>query len=673
MIERLARPATARLAVLAAILVYAALRTGLAYVDHPLISIDGAFQTHAALSGFASGGALGRDFQSYLGVTLMLALLPAFALLGGTLLASTAAATLAIFAGLAATLHALLRPMRWWTPARRRLLLAIAFALVASQLVPHLAPLAQPGASLRPLRWALPFLLFPLVLALLRRAVAGSGAKPAFALGLIGGAALLWSNDSGIPAFLSLAGALLLALWGRAGLSGAVAAFLGGALLAAGGIVLAVTHGDPAPWLAYNFGAVAGDQSWYFGPWDEGDRLRGPADLARLLLVDPVQGAALVSLLLCGLAGIVRRLRGRGAPAMTAAILFLAGSSVGTALLPQIGGHVGAEYGAGLILPGLALPLALFGRRLIPLYRRIAPVFDPRLLAPAAALAMGALIAAQALAVFERRPSATGALHVPDLGLYVPAADAPALAAMRALGRQWDAAGRPADRRLLSTYTSALDIAAGAAPPTRYASLIHALGPDGRRDFARAAEAGLAPLATTIVPDYSGWAEWNLRAGWPFHRALLAHYRPVARGTQHVLWARRPAPVPPPAAACALRPLEGGGVEVRVDPGRPGRFLADVRVARAASPGRAVLVAEERDTPLTRAGGAPPWAGFPRYGVPPEGELALGVALEEGRPSAVALFHLGRSRPVAAAGCAATLYPAPDFTALPPIQPPPRT
>ena len=57
---------------LGAILV--ALRGATLLYGHSLNSVDGAMQTWFALDNFASGSKLGEEFQSYLGITMILSL-----------------------------------------------------------------------------------------------------------------------------------------------------------------------------------------------------------------------------------------------------------------------------------------------------------------------------------------------------------------------------------------------------------------------------------------------------------------------------------------------------------------------------------------------------------------------------------------------------------------------
>jgi hypothetical protein len=253
-----------------------ALRAGVLLHDHSLNSIDGALQTWFALDHFADGDQLGTAFQSYLGITMVLALLPVFLTFGQTLFASTLAANVAVIAGAFGAAYATVWLMRAVPPGARlqaTVLLVCVFyyaaPLVAEAIGLRWPATFDPGVSLRPLRGFLPFIVLPFFVVLVRRVLLrGRALEGGLALGLVAGAGLLWSNDAGIPLGLALVLGLVMALHRRMGLLvRTLAAFGVGVTVSAGAILMAVTHAAPAPWLQYNFRDVAGDQFWFFAPW----------------------------------------------------------------------------------------------------------------------------------------------------------------------------------------------------------------------------------------------------------------------------------------------------------------------------------------------------------------------------------------------------------------------
>ena len=237
---------------LGAILV--ALRGATLLYDHSLNSIDGAMQTWFALDNFAGGAKLGEEFQSYLGITMVLSLLPGFVAFGQTLWASTFAAYTMVTIGSFAGAYAIVwmhRPVskhqRWlWA-----ILLVFVFYYAGSLaigLVGLRSPATfDPGVSLRPLRGALPFFVLPVFVWAIRRILASDGVVPAMWLGLVAGLGLLWSNDAGIPLVIAGATGLLAALWPRLWLAvKALVAFAFGVAVSAFALLMLVTHSDPS-------------------------------------------------------------------------------------------------------------------------------------------------------------------------------------------------------------------------------------------------------------------------------------------------------------------------------------------------------------------------------------------------------------------------------------------
>lgn len=654
-----------------------ALRAGVLLFDHSLNSIDGALQTWFALDHFADGDQLGTAFQSYLGITMVLALLPMFFAFGQTLLASTLAANVAVVAGAFGAACATIWLIRAVPPnARWQAAVVLIFgfyyaASLAAEAIGLRWPASfDPGVSLRPLRGFLPFFVLPFFVVLVRRVLLGRRALPGgLALGLIAGAGLLWSNDAGIPLVLALVLGLGTALHRHmALLVRTLAAFGLGVVTSAGVILLAVTHGAPGPWVRYNFRDVAGDQFWFFAPWERSTRILGPGDLPNLLRNgEPLSTASLIVLALCVAWAMLRRLRGRGAPVRTSAFIVVGASVIGTALIPQIGGHIGAEYNAITFVLGACAPLIIapagMWRRVGGLLRAVSPR-QVAVLTGLAAIAMAGIEAGRfaSLATNSERT-----VYDPALGFFVTPEYAADLAAMRQLAAAWDAAGIPANRRLLSVYTSPLDIAAGVESPADVGSLIHALGPDKRAAFAELVAQRQVAAVTTIAPDYSGWEGWIRRANWPFFRALHANYTPIARNDQQVLWLRADTVAPEAAAAtCRVSALSRGALALDIT--APAAGLASVAVTRQPpfATGRSAMLTVLEASPETAAPDQDRWTDFPRYGIANAARLDLIAPVALGTPTRLTLEVLDGSA-IGAAACTAAVLPPIDFAALPPL------
>lgn len=660
----------AALAGLAALII--ALRGANLLYSHSLNSIDGAMQTWFALDHFAAGDQLGTAFQSYLGVTMVLALVPVFAVFGQTLFASTLTANALVVAGSLAGCYAvvwLIRPI----PPRARwqvtVLLAFGFYYAARLAVeavglPYPATL-DPGVSLRPLRGALPFFVLPVFVWALRRVLRdGRALVSGGVLGLVVGAGLLWSNDAGIPLVLAAVLGLVMALYRQSGLlARTLAAFALGVAASASAILLAVTHGSPEAWLQYNFRDVAGDQFWFFAPWERSTRILGLTDLPNIIRHgELLSSASLIVLVVCVLWMIMRRRRGRGAPVRGSAFIFVGASVIGTALLPQIGGHIGAEYNAITFVLGVCAPLILFQR---PLLRWGKPFWQRLRLMPLVALAVLGMIGSEAAHFAQVRAETDRTVFDPALGFYVTPRYAEDLAAMRRLAAAWDGAGIAEDRRLLSVYTSSLDVAAGTQSPAPVGSLIHALGPGNRAAFTALVSEGRVAAVTTIAPDFSGWEGWITRANWPFFRVLAANYRPIARNDQQVLWVPS-AGGKRSATPATCRVTSIGPSTLAIDVAAPVSGWATVTVIRSPpfATGRSAMLTVTETSPDTARQGEERWADFPRYGIANAPRLALFAPVAPGTTTRLTLDVLDGAA-IGTATCAAEVSPAIDTAALP--------
>ncbi|PLK22892.1 hypothetical protein C0V72_12535 [Porphyrobacter sp. TH134] len=654
--------------------VICALRGGVLLYDHSLNSIDGALQTWFALDHFADGDQLGTAFQSYLGITMVLALLPVFLAFGQTLFASTLAANVAVIAGSFGAAYATVWLIRAVPPrARWQTALVLIFGFYyAAPLVAEGAGLRwpatfDPGVSLRPLRGFLPFIVLPFFVVQVRRVLRQGRALPGgLLLGLVAGVGLLWSNDAGMPLVIALTLGLVMALHRRlALLARTVAAFGLGVMAAAGAILLAVTHAAPGPWLQYNFRDVAGDQFWFFAPWDRSTRILGVGDLPNILRHgDLLSTASLIVLTLCVLWAMVQRLRGRSAPVRGSAFIVVGASVIGTALIPQIGGHIGAEYNAITFVLGACAPLIVGQRVLLRLAKPVLRSASPAKTGMVVGVAALAMVGIEAARFATIRAQTDRTTYDTGLGFHVTPEYAADLAAMRQLAQAWDAQGIAQDRRLLSVYTSPLDIAAGVDSPAPVGSLIHALGADNRASFTALVGERKVAAVTTIAPDYSGWEGWIRRANWPFFRALHENYTPIARNDQQVLWVRAET-VAPPTAAATCQVSAPSRNTLALDIAAPIAGLASVSVTRQPpfATGRSAMLTVAEASPDTAAT-ADRWADFPRYGIGNTELVSLVAPVSAGTTTRLTLEVLDGSE-IGTATCTAQVFAPVDTAALP--------
>ena len=239
--------------------------------------------------------------------------------------------------------------------------------------------------------------------------------------------------------------------------------------------------------------------------------------------------------------------------------------------------------------------------------------------------------------------------------------------AMQRLDRHWDAQGIPADRRLLSVYTSALDVAAGTKSPAAVGSLIHALGEKNRTDFTALVAERKVAAVTTIAPDYSGWEGWNLRANWPFFEALRRNYTPVARNDQHVLWVVDPPNAATPSAQCSIARTPKASLQVNVTASSAGLASVSIERQRFDAQGRGAMMTVIEDSPFTRAATGSAWGDFPRYGIANTHHVQVAAPVEPGTITRLTFETLGH-KDMGEASCTARVYPPIDFASLPTLR-----
>ncbi|MBW0145802.1 hypothetical protein [Sphingomicrobium clamense] len=629
---------------------------------HPLASLDGAMQTWFALQNFSSGAQLGHDFHSYLGVTSLLVLVPFFVVLGSNVWASTVAAGAVIAAGHLISIWGLTRLARWPGAVLRWALVAAALILLhlfgAEQLI-------DPGVSLRPLRWALPLLMLPVVLPALRQSLLGSASKSGAAMGLVAGFGLLWSNDSGIPVLLALLGAAVLCHlrdWRRMAVT--LFSILGTAFLTATLSLLIVTRGEPLAWLRYNFVSVPSEQIWYFGQWGREDRLLSASDLWHLISpMTAFQRLSLLILLIGILVAVVRRLRGRGAPARLSSYLFVATASLGMALLPQLGGHVYPSYFYSIVMVAWASPFIVFGPQIFRALKRYKDVLLSASVIGTIAL-MGAVVAVQSRVTQKLIENRADEPFVDALGFHVERQIAEEMDAFARIMRRLDI-DRSSGPSLLSTYTSQMNIITGnERTPTPYGSIIHALGSKARDEYVSVVAERKVSAVTIISPSYNAWGDWAMRANWPFFRALAKNYRPVARGSQHILWVSRDGEdVSEGPANCEISRMGDRKWTLHVRAGGAG--MVDLGITmRIEKSLRPVIVAKERSRSARSALVREGWQGAPYYGVQPVVSPRLAINLEEGGTAALDIERYDDGS-LEIESCQARLIPWYDFDALP--------
>jgi hypothetical protein len=418
----------------------------------------------------------------------------------------------------------------------------------------------HPGNSLLGLRSAAPILAALAIGTAFK--VLGSGRTGAklVCLGTVAGTVAVWSNDFSLPSVFFMI-AMTVCFPEALGLRGSRFCLGGGVLLLSAltalGILTLVTSGHPLAWFEYNYLGVAQDQFWYY---------LGPKFVSVMEL--PFPKGVMVGLV-C-LAVLVVRARARDARPGHVLLAMVLASHLAAGVLTCAGAgkvdryffplyrvlFVVTPYCAALLVAGAGTS---FRQALRPPVWLRRPAWANR--GSAECLTAACLLPLLMLSVrtYERatptQPPAPEWIYVPELGGLLPQSYDKAVALGREIRAEADERNVPADRRLYSTYTSALDVIAGARSPTRNDYLIHALGARERRrqtqDFLDA-----QPLyVTTIRADHTYWEHWLRTVNWDLYLELIRRYEPVDRTTYNTLWAPRTKPFRPSnvEAVCTVR------------------------------------------------------------------------------------------------------------------------
>jgi hypothetical protein len=493
----------------------------------PTFHLDGAFQTASSLERLANGEMPGRNFLPYLGLGPLLLLFPTFALLGGNLAASTAAAwfTVQLCAGAALAISFFLaaRPVRAWHALLPGVALLWAVNIAPGYLPRSIMDATDPGNSLRPLRAFAPY-----ALALLVAVVTARPWSRRRRLACLGAACVLvslWSNDYGIPS-AALFGALVLG-FGLRPSEHRRGTLSGLALGAAFGVVLGflVTGGRLDKLLRYNLVDVVRDQWWLFFPWGAEERVLSARDLIKILTPDVVTAVSVV--VIASIRALLTRRIEDAAFALVGASSFLGG------LVPSVGGHIEPGYFIGLFAWKYMAVMAwcLAGVRFIlksehPRAARLGwqVALGSGLLMGGALLEWRRANFIQGVKVAERNDRI---FYVPELGGYLGSEWSSHVAAARA------ARGMPA----IDEYWSIWSAVQASQALTPVDSIIHALG-SVRNEFS-AALARRPPQIITTRASYSDWQSWNVSANWWFYRELFLGYLPTTLSPTTIEW--RPA------------------------------------------------------------------------------------------------------------------------------------
>ena len=454
-------------------------------------------------------------------------------------------------------------------------------------------------------------------------------------LGSVSGVFLPWSNDFG-PSTCAALGFVAATCWYRdtrwPGWFACVAIHGLATVFVALTVLSVATGGAPRAWWDYNFGGVAAEQFWYF----RGDKVLRWSGL-------PVWTELWVGAATLGVWLWLTRRRSHVGPESVLSLLVMA--PLLSTLVSTAGGHVEWRYAfplaRTLFVAAPCAALALVGelrnvwraRRsrvsagacdcLNPASGTADPhaILSPRwdvVLCVALAIQTG-ILARRWVREHERqsRPAEpwsmmtpadsatprTGALtHLGSAGTGLPERFSKALAIAGDLRDEFVAAGVPRERRLASTYTTLMDVVAGARNPCRSDYLIHALGARERASHLTRLTEEPPEFVTTIREDWLGWEGWLRRQNWPYYRWLMRYYEPYDRTYYSVVWKRRREPRRPRDWPVDARAVVMSSDCVALEFRLPARTVDEIE---RADDGRRVIV--EASVDYTTAATVPLW------------------------------------------------------------------
>lgn len=541
--------------------------------------INGDFQSFNPVRRLFAGQAFGRDFDAYLGVGPTYLTYFAMWIFGSDFTGSLLASHF-----LNSMLHFLLMTLlcRWCGTSRG---LAVQWgALATTMMIPGgflqidktwgadlrsiQDQLFQPGGSALGLRCAAPlFAAIALSWIIGNKTARPSGPsmwRATLALGIVGGIVALWSNDYGLVTIAALTFVFASCVFNPRAAHGfpwpvvvtsarpivrrviGICTFLTIAALSAVTVLTFITRGHPWSWVEFNFGGVARDQFWYF----LGPKVLTVKDLAFY----PVAWCGAVCALLLWAKTQSRFARPHDAPLLLVVLALLAGGCLSSL------GHSYYRYFFPLyrclfvVVPYLALcacclfpwyvrPVRRIWERLAVTWRRWQ--FVP-LQIVAVALFSGTVLLGNQYRIDRQNPKPphpNPTLHVAELGGPLPHWFEKMVAIGREIRAEADQQSVPAERRVFSTYSTALDVLAGAFHPTRDDYLIHALGPQRRADYLHTFHETRPMYVTTIRESFVFWEKWLRRSNWDFYRELIRHYEPIEQTPYNIVWAPRKKPL----------------------------------------------------------------------------------------------------------------------------------
>lgn len=138
-----------------------------------------------------------------------------------------------------------------------------------------------------------------------------------------------------------------------------------------------------------------------------------------------------------------------------------------------------------------------------------------------------------------------------------------------------EAAALVGDAPVFSTYATGLELVTEQFQPTGCDYIIHALGSDTQRRYARQFRQGDYPFAHTSALPVETWVA---NQNWFFYRELLPNYRQIFKSEYGWLWERCPSRELDAQVTCRVERLDESRVKIICTSSTTEEFTADIKV-----------------------------------------------------------------------------------------------
>ncbi len=506
---------------------------------------NGDFQTFNPLRRIFLGELPSRDFNPYLGLVLNY-INAFFTYLFGVDFAASRFST--YFISVTSHFWSLILLFYLVGCKLRRSILLASFCLITvfldrQQIIPFWE-IIEPSRSNLSLRSFLPFLTATFLLIFYR-----DSSRPVrlyFLSGCLIALQPFWSNDYGIPSTIALTFIIILDLLkSNQKQNGLKFIYLVATLFIVFCLGLYIlTAGTPTNWFRDNFQGVAADQFWYFLWYDGSNKVFSLGDIFNFPLLFYIYFAAVI--------WILRYILCKKYLTRYLLLIYLSLTVMGAGVLASVGGTISIRYYIPSIFLSLfILPLAiyLFLKEYFPalielwqikLNRQIKKLKVFSRLTPSCLAAYYFFVSLFSLVntpdftnfVFHRE----NFFWVEELGGWLAKPWQNSIEIARNIDREL--ATEPATKRLLSTYSSGMDVVAKAVNPTQIDYIIHALGSRSRSNYLEKYHQSQPKYITTLREEYRSWETWMRRANWWFYREFALDYQPVAATFYNLIWRR---------------------------------------------------------------------------------------------------------------------------------------